>query len=97
MAATVDSVAPQPTTAFFMSYSAFTIGSQALSGIAPLVKTDKAKACSENKVAADMFTVVEMNMGRGGKFNPDAAAKILNGLSTYKPYIDQYKKGIPCK
>jgi len=54
-------------------------------------------ACVQVKDAADMFLVVDLNMARGGQFSPDAAAKILTALATYKPYVDQYKKGIPCK
>jgi tetratricopeptide (TPR) repeat protein len=97
MASVVDSIAPQPATAFFMSYSAFTIGQMAITGVANLIKTDKPKACSETKTAADMFLVVDLNMGRGGIYNKEAAANILTALSTLKPYVDQYKKAIPCK
>jgi tetratricopeptide (TPR) repeat protein len=97
MAATVDSIAPTPTTAFFMSYSAYNVGTQALTGIAALVRADRVKACAENRVAADMFLVVDLNMGRGSSINQDAAVKILRALDTYKPYIDQYRRTIPCR
>jgi tetratricopeptide (TPR) repeat protein len=97
VSATVDSIAPTPNSAFYMSFAAYNVGTKALTGIATLVKTDKAKACAENKVAGDMFTVMELNMPRGGRANPDVAAKLLNALGQYKPYVDQYKKGIPCK
>jgi len=97
VSATVDSIAPTPNSAFYMSFAAYNIGTKALTAIAPLAKTDKVKACAENKIAGDMFTVMELNMPRGGRTNPDVAAKLLNALAQYKPYVDQYKKGIPCK
>jgi tetratricopeptide (TPR) repeat protein len=97
ISATVDSLAPTPNTAFYMSFAAYTVGTKALSGIVDLSKTDKPKACAENKLAADMFTVIDLNMARGGRVEPTAAANILNALGQYKPYIEQYKKTIPCK
>ncbi|HEY6219447.1 MAG TPA: hypothetical protein VIV65_05290 [Gemmatimonadaceae bacterium] len=98
MAATVDTIAPQPGTKFFMSFGAFTLGVQALAPVADLAKAHKtAEACAAVKTAADYFLVVDLNMMAGGAFSKEAAGQILNQLNTYKPYIDQYKKGIPCK
>jgi tetratricopeptide (TPR) repeat protein len=97
ISATVDSLAPTPNTAFYMSVAAYTIGSRAVSGIAEIAKTDKPKACAENKLAADMFNVIDLNMSRGGRVDPTIAANILNALGQYKPYIEQNKKVIPCK
>ena len=58
-----------------------------------LEKTDKPKACSELKYAADMITVVDLNMARGGRFNPQAAANILTAVSAQvKPYIEAKKE-----
>jgi hypothetical protein len=45
-----------------------------------------------------MITVVDLNMARGGRFNPTAAANILTAVSTQvKPYIESSKKQLACK
>lgn len=98
MSAVVDSLVPQVQTAFFMSLAAFKTAAVVLPRVQELEKTDKPKACSELKYAADMITVVDLNMGRGGRFNPQAAANILTAVSAQvKPYIEAKKKQLACK
>ena len=98
MSAVVDSLTPQAATAFFMSFSAFNIASGILSNIPEIAKSDKPGACAQIRHAADMITIVDLNMGRGGRFNPDAAAKILTAVSTQvKPYLESSKKQLACR
>jgi tetratricopeptide (TPR) repeat protein len=98
MSAVVDSLVPQVPTAFFMSFSAFNIASGILPTLAGTAKTDKPKACAETKYASDMITVVDLNMSRGGRYNPQAAAQILTAVSTQvKPYLETLKKQLACK
>jgi tetratricopeptide (TPR) repeat protein len=98
MSAVVDSLVPQVNTAFFMSFAAFNIASGILPKIAETAKTDKPKACTELKHASDMITVVDLNMARGGRFDPQAAAQILTAVSAQvKPYIEASKKQLACK
>jgi len=98
MSSVVDSLVPQVTTAFFMSFSAFNIATLTLPMIPDLQRTDRPKACAELKYATDMISVVNLNMIRGGKYKPDAAAQILNAVSgQVNPYIDGAKKQLACK
>jgi tetratricopeptide (TPR) repeat protein len=101
MSATVDSLVPQVNTAFFMSFAAYNIAGGILPTIAEIAKTegrDKPKACAELKVASDYILIVDLNMARGGRFNPTAAGSILTAVGTQiKPYIEQTRKGFNCK
>jgi hypothetical protein len=81
-----------------MSYSAFTLASGILPGIPDIMKADKARGCSELKDASDYIMVVNLNMARGGRYDPTAAANILNAISSQvSPYIDSTKKQFKCQ
>jgi len=98
MAAVVDSLVPQPATAFSMSFAAYSMAANLATKIQETAKTDKAGACAAWKTASDLALTVQLNMGRGGKFNPDAAARILNALGQLQPYLDAQKKPpLSCK
>jgi hypothetical protein len=62
------------------------------------MKADKARGCSELKDASDYIMVVNLNMARGGRYDPTAAANILNAISSQvSPYIDSTKKQFKCQ
>lgn len=98
MSAVVDSLVPQVQTAFFMSFAAFNIASGILPNIGALAKTDKPMACAELKYASDKILVVDLNMARGGRYDPAAAANILTAVSTQiRPFLETSKKSLSCK
>jgi hypothetical protein len=99
LSASVDSIVPQPQSAFLMSYSAFNLATNALNRVQPLAKDkNTAGACAELKNAADMVLIVDLNMARGGRYNPTAAGNILTALSgSIKPYIETTRKQLNCK
>src|SRR6185295_8158376 len=77
LSAAVDSVVPQAQSAFLMSFSAFNLASNALGRVQPRAQArNNTGACAELKNAADMVLVVDLNMARGGRFNPTAASNI---------------------
>lgn len=99
ISAAVDSIVAQPQSAFLMSFSAFNLASNALNRVAPLAQAkNTAGACAELKTASDMALIVDLNMARGGRFNPSAAGNMLTVLSgTIKPYIESTKKQLNCR
>jgi tetratricopeptide (TPR) repeat protein len=99
LSAAVDSIVPQAATAFYMSYAAYNLASNALVRVPDLAKAkNTAGVCTELKTAGDMALAVELNMSRGGRFNPQNASAILTAVSTQlKPYIDQNSKAFKCK
>jgi tetratricopeptide (TPR) repeat protein len=97
MAATIDSIVPQQSTAFYMSFAAYSIAASVLQDVAAESK-DRPKACADIQRASDLAAVVDLNMPRGGRENPANAAAILNALnSQIKPYIDTTRKQLKCK
>jgi hypothetical protein len=45
-----------------------------------------------------MVLVVDLNMARGGRFNPSAAGNILTALSgTVKPYLESTRGQLRCR
>jgi tetratricopeptide (TPR) repeat protein len=99
LAAAVDSIVPQPQTAFLMSFSAFNLAMNALNRIQGLAQArNNAGACAELRNASDMVLVVDLNMARGGRFNPSAAGNILTALSgTVKPYLESTRGQLRCR
>jgi tetratricopeptide (TPR) repeat protein len=99
LAAAVDSIVPQPQTAFLMSFSAFNLAMNALNRIPGLSQArNNTGACAELRNASDMVLVVDLNMARGGRFNPSAAGNILTALSgTVKPYLESTRGQLRCR
>lgn len=99
LSATVDSIVPQMSTAFYMSFAAYNLATNALARVTDLSRArNTAGACAELKTAADMVLLVELNMPRGGRFNPQGAGAILNAVSSQlKPYIDQTRTSLRCR
>jgi tetratricopeptide (TPR) repeat protein len=99
LSAAVDSIVPQPQSAFLMSFSAFNLATNALGRVQGLAQAkNTAGACAELKNASDMVLIVDLNMARGGRFNPAAAGNILTALGgSIKPYIQSTKQQLNCK
>jgi len=99
LSAAVDSIVPQAATAFYMSFAAYNLSSNALERVPGLAKAKNTTGvCDELKTASDMVLMVELNMSRGGRFQPQSAGAILNAVSgQIKPYIEQNKTAFKCK
>ena len=98
LSASVDSIAPTPNTAFYMSVAAYYVAQHGLANLGEVAKTDKAQACTLLKEAADNLLIVDLNMSRGGRVDPRTAGALLQATSgTLKPYIEQAKKQLACK
>jgi hypothetical protein len=98
LSASVDSMVPQIATAFYMSYAAFSLAQNAALRVSDLAKAkNTAGACTELKTAGDMLLLVDLNMPRGGRFNPDAAAKILQAAGGLKPFVNDTKTALKGK
>jgi tetratricopeptide (TPR) repeat protein len=99
LSASVDSIVPQPATAFFMSFAAYNLASNAATRVSDLAnkKKDIPAACAELKTAEDMVLAVDLNMMRGGRFNPQQAGSILNAAGQLKPFVQQTKTALKCK
>ena len=99
LSASVDSIAPAPNTAFFMSYAAYNLASNAATRVSDLANKEKniPAACAELKTAEEMALAVDLNMMRGGRFNPQQASQILQAAGQLKPFIQQTKAALKCK
>jgi tetratricopeptide (TPR) repeat protein len=98
LSASVDSIAPTPNTAFYMSVAAYYVAQHGLANLGEVAKTNKPQACTMLKEASDNLLIVDLNMARGGRVDPRTAAALLQATSgTLKPYIDTAKKQLACK
>jgi tetratricopeptide (TPR) repeat protein len=90
MASTVDSIAPNEQTKYFIGVSAFQIGYDALSGL------NKSKSCAEAQLAEDMWATSQINMPQGAKVDTQVAGQIMGAIQQYSPVIQQAKSSV-CK
>ena len=99
LSASVDSIVPQPATAFFMSFAAYNLASNAAARVSDLANKQKniPAACAELKTAEDMVLAVDLNMMRGGRFNAQSAGQILQAAGQLKPFVQQTKAALKCK
>lgn len=89
LSASVDSIVPQAYTAFYMSYAAYQLASNAASRVQPLAQArNNAAACTELNTARDMVLAVDLNMARGGSVDRESAAAILRAASQLRPYVN---------
>ena len=97
LSASVDSIAPTPNTAFYMSVAAYYMAQHGLASFAEVAKTNKPAACVMLKEASDNLLVVDLNMSRGGRVDPRTAGALLQATGSMKPGIEQAKKQLSCK
>lgn len=99
LSAAVDSIVPQAATAFYMSFAAYNLAANAASRVSDLVNKEKntPAACAELKTAGDMVLAVDLNMMRGGRFQPQQASAIITAAGGLKPFIEGTKKQLNCK
>jgi hypothetical protein len=82
-----------------MSYAAYNLASNAATRVSDLANKEKniPAACAELKTAEEMALAVDLNMMRGGRFNPQQASQILQAAGQLKPFIQQTKAALKCK
>ena len=105
-----DKLAPIPESAFFIAISAYYIAGDLVEKIQPLVqdyqkenttarqKTALAgRICPLGKETQEMILLVQTNMGRGGRVQPQTAQQILmQWVPQVSPYVDQVMTAV-CK
>jgi tetratricopeptide (TPR) repeat protein len=100
-AQSVDAIAPSPPSKYYSGVAAFSVAIDALTNVQTLQLSanadDRAKACAELKVVEDDFTVASIVMPAGGRVDPAAAKQVLDGISTYSPYLPRLKTQLRCK
>jgi tetratricopeptide (TPR) repeat protein len=98
LSASVDSIAPTPNTAFYMSVAAYYVAQHGLANLGEVAKTDRPRACAMLKEASDNLLIVDLNMSRGGRVDPRTAGALLQATGgTLKPYIQQARTQLSCK
>jgi tetratricopeptide (TPR) repeat protein len=100
-AETVDGVAPQPETKFFIGVASYSIAADIVtSEVQPLTRSTKAAdrtaACNGAKEAEGYLAKTSIAMPAGGKVDAAAAAQILGNVTNYNDFIGQVKKAF-CK
>ena len=73
---------PSANAKFFLAVSAF----QVLAGTAQ--ELQKSKSCEDYKAAADLLTLVNINMGPGGSVSPETARQIMGAVPQFQAFID---------
>ena len=98
--AKVDSLAPSAQTKYFVGVSAFQVGVDAANNVQTITKAkkpDKAEACSEAKVAEDMFATASINMPAGASIDKATAGQIMGAVQQYGDFLSQVKTVYKCK
>jgi tetratricopeptide (TPR) repeat protein len=100
-AQTVDGAASSALTKFYVGVSSFQVGLDALQNANKLgtatgkeAKDSKVKACSETKVAEDMWSTAQLATPAGAKATPEtqqAAGQIMSAIQQYSQYIPRMK------
>jgi hypothetical protein len=65
--------------------------------IAKAKKPDKAQACSEERVAEDMFADASIAMPPAAQFDKATAGQIMGAIQQYGEYLTQVKTVYKCK
>ncbi|HEY4130914.1 MAG TPA: hypothetical protein VGM50_09870 [Gemmatimonadaceae bacterium] len=101
-AQSVNGIAPSVEASFYYGYASFSIAQDAAQNIQGLVKgkpkkDDVEKACSEVKVAEDNLAIAQVEVPKGGKFQPAAAGQIMQAIAPTSEYVTQVKAALKCK
>ncbi|MDF1504754.1 tetratricopeptide repeat protein [Roseisolibacter sp. H3M3-2] len=82
---------------FLLGATAFSLGGQQLQQAQQLSKgsaAQKAEGCTVSKAAQANFLTAQSNLPAGGKFNPQATQQLLQQLTQFSPYADQFVKAL---
>ncbi len=101
-AQSVNGIAPSVEASFYYGYASFSVAMDAIQNIQTLTKgkpkkDDVEKACVEVKVAEDNLGVAQVEVPKGGKFQPAAAGQIMQSIPGAGEYVTQVKAALKCK
>jgi hypothetical protein len=101
-AQSVNGIAPSVEASFYYGYASFSVAQDAAQNIQTLVKgnpkkEDREKACAEAKVAEDNLAIAQVEVPKGGKFQPQAAGQIMQAIAPTSEYVTQVKAALKCK
>jgi tetratricopeptide (TPR) repeat protein len=98
LATVVDSLAPTTRGAFYLGVSAFQVASDEIQSLAEMAKrasptrAQRQTACASATRLEDLVRVATVATTRGGRENPETAAKILGALPNYSEFIGSMKQ-----
>ncbi|HEU4786728.1 MAG TPA: hypothetical protein VFS57_04955, partial [Gemmatimonadaceae bacterium] len=94
----IDSVAPSAGSAFYVGVSGFQIATDDIQSLADFSKrrsptrAERQTACASATGLADVITVVNIAMPKGGSIDPATASKILGALPGYSEFANSAKR-----
>lgn len=94
----IDSVASSAGSAFYVGVSGFQIATDDIQSLADFSKrrsptrAERQTACTSAKGLADVITVVNIAMPKGGSIDPATASKILGALPGYSEFASSAKR-----
>jgi predicted Zn-dependent protease len=77
-----DSAAPNDGAKFLRGYAAFRVADIAVR------QNVNAKKCDLARQASEYFTIAQVSIAAGGKFNPQAAGQLLGNIQQYLPTVE---------
>jgi len=98
VAQVVDSVAPTQRSAFYLGVSAFQVATDEIQSLAEMSKRpsptrpQRQAACTSATRLEDLVRVVTIAITRGGKENPETAAKIMGAMPNYSEFVGSMKQ-----
>ena len=97
---TVDAVVPSAQSKFYIAVASFSIGVDAVGKIQTLAKgskDDKAKACTEVKLAEEHFADALIAMPAGAAYDKATAGTIMGAVGQYSEFVTSAKTQLKCK
>lgn len=77
-----DEIAPTPQAKFYLAVAAY----QAIQASRDALAASK--SCDEFKGAADLLTIININMSMGGTLDPNTAKAVLGYAAQFQPFVD---------
>jgi tetratricopeptide (TPR) repeat protein len=99
LAQRIDSVAPTQRSAFYVGVSAFQVATDEIQSLAEMAKrrspthAQRQAACASATLLDDLTRTVSIAMTKGGRENPETAAKILTAIPGYSEFTTSMKRG----
>lgn len=94
----VDSIAPTQRSAFYLGVSAFQVATDEIQSLAEMAKRtsptrpQRQAACTSATRLEDLVRTVMIAIPRGGKENPETAAKIMGAMPNYSEFVASMKQ-----
>ena len=98
VAQVVDSIAPTQRSAFYLGVSAFQVATDEIQSLAEMAKRtaptrpQRQAACTSATRVEDLVRTVTIAISRGGRENPETAAKIMGAMPNYSEFVGSMKQ-----